>query len=456
MKLRNKILLPSLLTLIIAVVSIFVTVYFFSSRTINDTIEGRIDEAIAGTVVAQRVITLVSLSAILLTGTILFVVSQRFTKPLTALSAYMRRAAATGDISLRPEDAELNEKYALLKDESGQMVRDCFVFIAHIKSIAEELEAIATGDLSTNIKLLSDSDVMAQSLIRMVESLGTMVGEIKLVAEQVSSGSHSVAENVANIAASSEQMASSTQALAKGAMEQATSMESVSLSIAAIAEKTKTNAEMANQAAQLADTIINKAEKGNRQMDEMTTAVNDINEASKSVNIIMETISSIAKQTNLLALNAAIEAVHAGEHGQGFAVVAEEVRELAAQSEEAVKETGAIIKTSMEKSEWGARVAREMAASLNDIVSGINESSHLVMEIAKASEEQSASIVQINASIDNVVGIVQQNSELSQQNAAVSEETAASSAESAAAAKGLHAPVEMLKHITAQFKLKEA
>ncbi|MDR0221654.1 MAG: hypothetical protein LBI54_09655, partial [Lachnospiraceae bacterium] len=185
MKLRNKILLPALLTLVAAVVSIFASVYYYSSRTIHDIVAARIDEAVAGTVVAQRAIVLVSVLSVVVMGVILFIVSQRITRPLVALSAYMRRAASTGDISFKPEDAELVEKFALIKDESGQTIRDCLTFIEHIKRITDELESIATGDLTTNIELLSGTDVMAKSLVRMVESLNSMVGEIKLAADQV-------------------------------------------------------------------------------------------------------------------------------------------------------------------------------------------------------------------------------------------------------------------------------
>jgi len=237
-------------------------------------------------------------------------------------------------------------------------------------------------------------------------------------------------------------------------MMQAEHVEKLSESIAIVAESTKVNADMTGQAAKFADAIINKAEKGNRQMGEMITAVDDINEASKSIRNIMETIDNIASQTNLLALNAAIEAARAGEHGKGFAVVAEEVRKLAVQSAGAVKETGSIIQDSMKKADLGNRVAKEMADSLAEIVSGINESNQLILKIAQASKEQTGSISQINANIEKVAEVVQQNSALSEESAASAEESADAAQESAAASQKMSSQSNILEDLVAQFKLR--
>ncbi|MCL1820937.1 MAG: methyl-accepting chemotaxis protein, partial [Oscillospiraceae bacterium] len=177
-------------------------------------------------------------------------------------------------------------------------------------------------------------------------------------------------------------------------------------------------------------------------MDEMTVAVKEINTASQSIQKVIKVIDDIAFQTNILALNAAVEAARAGQHGKGFAVVAEEVRSLAAKSADAARDTGGLIANSMEKAELGTRIAGETAASLAEIVSGINESSQIVSEIAQSSEEQSAGITQINHGIDQVAQVVQQNSATAEESAAASEEMSGQSS--------------ILEELIAQFKLKGA
>jgi len=239
----------------------------------------------------------------------------------------------------------------------------------------------------------------------------------------------------------SKQVADGAQSLAQGSTEQAASIEQLSSSIAEIAEKTKVNAATTDRTSKLSAKIKENAEKGSRQMDDMIKAVKEINEASHSISKIIKTIDDIAFQTNILALNAAVEAARAGQHGKGFAVVAEEVRNLASKSAEAAKDTGGMIQNTMDKAELGFRIAGETAASLSEIVSGINESSQLIAEIASTSEQQSLGIGQINVGIDQVAQVVQQNSATAEQSAAASEEMSGQS--------------DILMQLIAQFRHEE-
>jgi methyl-accepting chemotaxis protein len=242
----------------------------------------------------------------------------------------------------------------------------------------------------------------------MSNGLNQVLRDINMASSQVSTGAGQVADGAT--------------ALAAGSTEQAASVEELSGSIAEIAERTKKNAQLADQAAALAGTIKQNAEKGSRQMDEMMAAVKDINLSSQDIGRVIKVIDDIAFQTNILALNAAVEAARAGQHGKGFAVVAEEVRNLAAKSADAAKDTESLIANSMQKAELGVRIAGETSASLIDIVSGIGESNRLVTEIATASEAQAMGISQINIGIDQVAMVVQQNSATAEESAAASEE----------------------------------
>ncbi|MDR2532713.1 MAG: methyl-accepting chemotaxis protein [Oscillospiraceae bacterium] len=354
-----------------------------------------------------------------------FYISGLISKPLLMLTAFMTKAGTTGELTLRPEDIEVINKSAQVKDEIGQTIGSCASFVKHVTNISIDLESIAGGDLTTSVERLSNVDVLGNGLQKMVDGLNEMFGEINSSSAHVSSGA--------------KQVADSSQSLAQGSTEQAAAVEQLSSSISEIAQKTRENADKAERAANLANTIKNNAEKGTRQMDEMMGAVREINTASHSISKVIKVIDDIAFQTNILALNAAVEAARAGQHGKGFAVVAEEVRNLASKSAEAAKDTGSMIQDSMEKAELGARIAQETADSLADIVSGINESSQIVSEIAESSEEQSVGIEQINKGIDQVAQVVQQNSATAEESASASEEMSGQSA--------------VLEELIARFKL---
>ena len=292
----------------------------------------------------------------------------------------------------------------------------------------------------TNLSKKINEEKM-DKLLEINKNVSDLAREAEIVSQAETGLLRSITALIPSFVAGSKQIADGAQSLAQGSTEQAAAIEELSGSIVEIAERTKINAAITDKTSKLSATIKEKAEKGSRQMDEMITAVKEINEASHSISKIIKTIDDIAFQTNILALNAAVEAARAGQHGKGFAVVAEEVRNLASKSAEAAKDTGNMIQNTMDKAELGFRIAGETAASLGEIVSGINESSQLIAEIANTSEQQSLGIVQINVGIDQVAHVVQQNSATAEQSAATSEEMSGQS--------------DILLQLIAQFQNKE-
>jgi methyl-accepting chemotaxis protein len=207
-------------------------------------------------------------------------------------------------------------------------------------------------------------------------------------------------DNGANlVAAASGQVAGASQTLAEGASEQAASLEETSASLEEISSMTRRNAENAQSAKDLATQTRAAADAGTSDMREMNEAMDAIKNSGDNIAKIIKTIDEIAFQTNILALNAAVEAARAGEAGMGFAVVAEEVRNLAQRSAQAAKETAAKIEDSISRSEAGVEVSRKVAQRLDEIVTRARDVDELVAEIATASREQSQGIDQVNIAV---------------------------------------------------------
>jgi methyl-accepting chemotaxis protein len=290
------------------------------------------------------------------------------------------------------------------------------------------VDTVAHQDLTVTVDALGPNDTFGNALKQMLENLNRMFSEINGASNQVSTGSVQIADGA--------------QLLAQGATQQSATVQEISASVTELSEQTRSNAAVANEAKSLGENIRSDAQQGSQQMNQMMQAVQEINDASKSIGKVIKIIDDIAFQTNILALNAAVEAARAGQHGKGFAVVADEVRSLAAKSADAAKNTNELIESSIQKAEQGALISGETSASLDRIVQGIIHSSELIAEIAKSSDAQSVGIAQIGDAIAQVSQVVQQNSATAEQSAAASEE--------------MSSQASLLQQLISQFKLKAA
>ncbi|MEN8907221.1 MAG: methyl-accepting chemotaxis protein [Clostridiales bacterium] len=299
---------------------------------------------------------------------------------------------------------------------------------SYINELSKVLNEMSNGNLDLRIdrKYLGDFTEIKDSLNMIIDSFNEIMGEINQSAEQVSVGS--------------DQLSQSSQTLSQGSTEQASSIEEITSSIEEISSQTKENDKNASQASTIALTSKDDAISGNKQMQEMLNSMGEINESSTNISKIIKVIDEIAFQTNILALNAAVEAARAGQHGKGFAVVAEEVRNLAARSANAAKETTSLIEGSIKKVDSGSKIANDTAQALDKIVSGVAKVADIVGGIAIASNEQLNAITQVNKAIEQVSQVTQTNSATAQESASSSEE--------------LSLQASTLKETVSKFKIK--
>ncbi len=332
---------------------------------------------------------------------------------------------ARGDLNATI-DIDQKDEIGILANSMKNMAEKFRTAISDVSSV---MDSVKNGDLSRQITadLSGDLTQLKESINESISMLSDTMAQVVSSSEEVNTGTMEVS--------------ASAQNLASGTTEQAASMEEIASSMSEIDSKTKTDDENAIQSRQLIQETLDVVEGGNHQMDAMLKSINQMQETGGNVTKIIKEIDEIAFQTNLLALNAAVEAARAGKYGKGFAVVAEEVRNLAARSAEAAKNTTELITSSVKETETGVVNATKTSETLMAINESIGKVNDIIKEIAVSSKEQRAAIAEINNGLMQVNKVIQSNS-------AISEETASSAAELSSQATGL-------KQLMLQFNLKE-
>lgn len=337
------------------------------------------------------------------------------------LGFYMEVGEADADT------ADLHELFNGIAENLGGALGTIQSYIGEISS---NLGNMADGNLDICItnEYRGEFIALKESINGIANSLNTVLSEIHAAANQVAAGTRQVSD--------------SSQSISLGATQQAGAIEELTVSISQIAQQTRQNASDAGKASELAVTAASNAAKGNEQMKAMRQAMEEISASSHSIGRIIKVIDDIAFQTNILALNAAVEAARAGAHGKGFAVVAEEVRNLAARSASAAKETTELIESSIIKTDAGTKIAAETADAFVSIVKGVEAAAQLISDIAVQSGEQAGAITQVDNGIEQMTAVVQTNSAASEQTAATAQE--------------LSSQADLLKDMVSKFNVRYA
>ncbi len=333
--------------------------------------------------------------------------SVSITVPVKIIEAAMKEMVV-GNLSVQV-DYSAGDEFGSMAASMGKVTKEVSAIVGDIERV---LGAMADGDFTVHSKAASayvgDYEKIFHSMKKIKDTFNETLATLNRSATQVSSGA--------------DQVSSGAQALSQGATEQASSVEELAASINEISNNINQNAQGAQEASNKSMQVGEKAGESNDRMQDMLQAMADINASSGEIGKIIKTIEDIAFQTNILALNAAVEAARAGAAGKGFAVGADEVRNLASKSAEASKNTAALIENSLQAVENGKRIADETAQSLEVVINDIQEASSMMDTIAKASADQAESISQITLGIDQISSVVQTNSATAEESAAASEE----------------------------------
>lgn len=325
-----------------------------------------------------------------------------------------------------------------------------------LEDAVERLKLLAAGDLHTDTLIPETNDeteILMKCLSETIQDMNMVISEISYYLAEMSQGNFKVSvdktykgdfakisesfkeivtalneamrnvdSNAQSVQHGAGDLAGAAQVLAEGATDQASAIEELTAMMTDISEKIHDNAENAEKARVIVESMNAQVIASNEQMRSNMEAMVKIGDASNKIAEIISSIEEIADQTNLLALNASIEAARAGEAGKGFAVVATQVGILADQSSEAARNTKNLIQNAITAVDEGTRLAKSTAESLISVVENAKVAAESIADIAEASDNQAEAAAQITEGISQIAGVVESNSATSEESAAASEE----------------------------------
>jgi methyl-accepting chemotaxis protein len=353
------------------------------------------------------------------------VIRKRVIRPILVVEHALEKMAK-GDLSFRttlqPDTSEVGQMVLASQQCKETMLR-------YISDISEKLSLMANGnmDVEVDIDYIGDFAPIRKSLVQIIDSMNKTLHQLDVAAKQVASGS--------------EQIANGAQALAQGSTQQASSVQDLAHTIVTLSEKVKESAVLAHEANSQTIIASDEVHQSNEYMDQMITAMDQINTTSSEIGKIIKTIEDIAFQTNILALNAAVEAARAGEAGKGFAVVADEVRNLAGKSAEAAQSTTGLVTECLRAIEHGTQIAHATANSLTSVVESTSTVAATMESMSVETDRHANELLNATEGFNQISEVVQNNSATAQESAAASQE--------------LSSQATLLKKLLSQFRMKE-
>ena len=356
---------------------------------------------------------------------------RRLSQELLAIAGSVRSEFEAIDKRTERMDALNKGAVAMAREATDRVNRQVSTGAENIRVDTNNIDALVAGAERNQFIVLVATLLFGVFLAAL--SVRQIVHPIIGVIERLMQGERIIAN-------AADSISDAAQALAEASSEQASSLEETSSALEQMASMSRLSADNASRANGQTHDTAKLVTDGSGAMKDMERAMIDINAKAERISHIIKTIEDIAFQTNLLALNAAVEAARAGEAGKGFAVVADEVRNLAGRSAQSARETTELIQDTVTSVRNGTEITEKLLESFKHIESGTNGVTDLIDQIARAAGEQSQGVDQVNHA-------VAQMEKVTQQNASSSEETAAASSGLTEQVGEMHATIADLSHL---------